>query len=206
MPGSTIRSLVLTEIDKLADDEKGSSTKLWPAIAKGIYNYFSDSGNRTFTSIASGVITTPVPPFAVPGVGPVEPSLVVPPGELMLPNLQLLSVGNIPGFFNALAIWMNAPPWPVTIGKKATDVVFGPGVTGATVLTFPTIATLGASCQATMLAAKPSSREDAWDIIGNFIYTGASTNVVLPAPTADPVTVTPPGVFAGVTTSVLVWS
>lgn len=202
MAGQLIADLVLAELDAIVwgDEALDYPGKTWPAIAKGIHSYFDDSDNYTLTTIGIGIVTPPLPAVPFPLSEPNgTTSMTVPPKELLLPNLQTMSTGGLTGFFGAINVWLSVPPWVIL----TTNGIIVTGLTAATIATYPAFASMGIACQSAMMAANPNTKEDAWKIIGDFIYTGISTNMIPPTTGVGAVAAGP---WMGMVNSVLTWS
>jgi len=167
MSGQDIADLV---VDKLSAINWGSNDQSMyrmlsmNAVSKGIQQYIND--NWSITATTTGILAPPPPP-PTPHVEKVTVNLMVGQAPILTGMLMGMTTmaPNLMPLFSAIASWLSAPPWVVTItgGTALTPVA------GVSVATFPAMVGMGASCLAEMSAVKPDNMKDAWSIMGKHI-------------------------------------
>ncbi|OGM08181.1 hypothetical protein A2Z67_06215 [Candidatus Woesebacteria bacterium RBG_13_36_22] len=205
MAGTDIADSVIAELDAIVWANLDPADYRDPAIeavANGIWGYINDNWSISANTI--GTVTPPPPLVPFPFGEPVTVDLTVAAAAPLKSLLLSMVSGSIPlaamiAFFGAIASWLSAPPWVVSISM---GTLINP-IVGAGVATFPSMAGMATPCFAEMSASKPSDRTAAWNIIGTHIYNGLSANVIVPLATTGLYAAPPTGSYLGATTATL---
>ncbi len=198
MSGQDIADLVVDKLSAINWDSNDPSMYRMlsmDAVSKGIQEYINNNWSITATTV--GVLAPPPPP-PTPHSESVTVNLIVGQSPILMGMLMGMTTmaPNLMPIFSAIASWLSAPPWVVTI---TSGTVLTP-VTGVSVATFPAMVGMGAACLAEMSAAKPDNMKDAWSIMGKHIYNGLVANVIAPIVTVGALG---PRAYSGVTTAIL---